>query len=596
MRVLGTLRRAGARLRNGALGFGRDERGTVTIMTGFTLLSMVVVVGGSIDVYRYEMLRKKAQNTLDRGVLAAASLDQTIDPKTMVHSYMSKAGLPLPPDVDFEITDQKGYRKIEVSATFDLPLTFMKLVQPDNWVVPVRASAEEREQTIEIAVVLDLSGSMADNVSGKSQRRIDALKPAAASFVQQLLATDKQKELTSISLVPYSSNVGLGREMFDHLAGPDYERLHEYSSCFHLESGDFKDGVPNFTARAQVKHWVSYNHYLNFRYDDHKWKAYENWKYNKKVNGKWESDAYGWRCPADAFAWLTRDPKKYTLTNGRDPLGETLLDPAVAELNDNAHPSLERGREVVLWTQEVWHQIGYCEKVDNEWSRSCAEVGKAVQGQGRRTPQKSLKRGDLRYVDDFGSITYMSNDPDYLTYRIENLPVQGNTATHIGTKYAYMLLDPAFRPKWKSFMDKGLEVGPKRPDNFDERPADFGEVNAKKYMIIMTDGRINQSYRSNSTDPVAYGPINESAVHYAGGNKSKFEDLCKHAKQQVKGKDKVEIFTIGFDLSGGGNAATRRSLEDCASDRSHYFDVENGDIGAAFDAIASAIQKLRLTS
>ena len=122
-----------------------------------------------------------------------------------------------------------------------------------------------------------------------------------------------------------------------------------------------------------------------------------------------------------------------------------------------------------------------------------------------------------------------------------------------------------------------------------------------KYMVIMTDGRLNNSFRSTSNDLVQYrmnprdrdNPgTRERAVNYSGGNKRKFEETCELAKE--KG---IILFTIGFDLGGASNASTRRSLEKCATSRSsHYFNVEDGDIGGAFDAIAATIEKLRLTS
>ena len=39
------------------------------------------------------MERTKIQNTIDRAVLAAADLDQTLDPSAVVTDYMDKAGV-----------------------------------------------------------------------------------------------------------------------------------------------------------------------------------------------------------------------------------------------------------------------------------------------------------------------------------------------------------------------------------------------------------------------------------------------------------------------------------------------------------------------
>ena len=608
MRALGTLRRLGARLRGTAHSFRKDEEGAVAIMAAAVLVGAVVIIGGAVDVYRYEMLRKRCQNALDRGVLAAAALNQSVDPKKMVRSYMKSAGCDLPANTKFNVTRKKGYRAIEAETTFDLPLTFLRLANLEQWDVPVFAKAEEREREVEISVVLDLSGSMASNVSGKSQRRIDALKPAAIGFVRQMLDTQKERDLTSISLVPYSGQVSLGREMFDHLAGPGYQRIQPYSSCFHLEDKDFSDGVPNFSKRKQLAHYSWGTHKDKHTYDKkHKrWDVKTSDKYNEKVDGVWVANNHPWRCPIDAFAFLNRDPAQYSLTDGTKPLGETIAKPAFATFTDSKNPSLENGRKVILWSQTLWDQVAKCEALkpvdrnnngsfddgDYQAATSCAEVkGATVPDVADRTPKQAYTDGDLEYVDDYGSITYLSNDPEYLAHRLERMPVYGSTGTDVALKYAYMLLDPDFQDEWSSFMTKGLASGPKRPAELKKRPKAWNEPNTFKYLVVMTDGRIKNQDKVKDGHAIKYGKAKDQQVYSESQAKNNFATLCENAK-----KNGVSVFSIGFDLGGASNTSTRKSMEDCASNRSQYFNVEDGDIGAAFDAIAASIQKLRLTS
>ena len=54
--------------------------------------------------------------------------------------------------------------------------------------------------------------------------------------------------------------------------------------------------------------------------------------------------------------------------------------------------------------------------------------------------------------------------------------------------------------------------------------------------------------------------------------------------------ENVVVFSIGLEVSSSN--ATR--LANCATSPSHYYDVDNLDIGDAFLSIASQINQLRL--
>lgn len=73
--------------------FVQDETGAVFIFGLQIFLILLVVSGLAIDFVRQEERRTVIQNTLDRAALAAASLDQTLDPKAVVKDYLDKAGL-----------------------------------------------------------------------------------------------------------------------------------------------------------------------------------------------------------------------------------------------------------------------------------------------------------------------------------------------------------------------------------------------------------------------------------------------------------------------------------------------------------------------
>lgn len=64
--------------------FARDEGGVMVVFSLFIMIMILMVGGIGVDTMRFEMERTRLQNTIDRAVLAAADLDQTLDAKTVV--------------------------------------------------------------------------------------------------------------------------------------------------------------------------------------------------------------------------------------------------------------------------------------------------------------------------------------------------------------------------------------------------------------------------------------------------------------------------------------------------------------------------------
>ena len=52
----------------------------------------LMLAGLAVDLMRYEASRVALQNTLDRATLAAAALNQDLDPEAVVRDYVAKAG------------------------------------------------------------------------------------------------------------------------------------------------------------------------------------------------------------------------------------------------------------------------------------------------------------------------------------------------------------------------------------------------------------------------------------------------------------------------------------------------------------------------
>lgn len=186
--------------------FTRDEEGSL-LFFGMVLFLLMVMMGGfAVDLMRYEQRRTALQQTIDRSVLAAASLTQDLEPEGVVNDYFDKAGLREYLE-DVVVTQGMNYRIVEARAHANLDPFFAQMVGVEEFNVPARSEAEQRISNVEIMLVLDVSGSM--NEASGSTTKIANLRIAAKNFVDKVKANDTENRI-SIGIVPYNAQVNLG--------------------------------------------------------------------------------------------------------------------------------------------------------------------------------------------------------------------------------------------------------------------------------------------------------------------------------------------------------------------------------------------------
>ncbi|MEM9636371.1 MAG: pilus assembly protein TadG-related protein [Pseudomonadota bacterium] len=194
--------------------FARNEDGVITIFTIFIMLMMLMVAGVGVDLMQNEMRRTALQNTVDRAVLAAADLDQTLDPTAVVEDYFDKTGLS---EFLTDVRPSSGlnYRNVTAEAFMHTNTQFMSLLGVDTLPVPAYSQAVEEVPNVEISLVLDISGSM------RYSNRMKNLRPAAKNFIDIVLL-GPAANTTSINLIPYAGQTNPGPFMFARLGGDRY--------------------------------------------------------------------------------------------------------------------------------------------------------------------------------------------------------------------------------------------------------------------------------------------------------------------------------------------------------------------------------------
>jgi Flp pilus assembly protein TadG len=208
-------------------GMARGEEGNLTIFALCLFVLMAMIGGIAVDLMRYEAMRTSLQNTLDRATLAAASLSQQLDAEDVVTDYFDKAGLA---SYLRAVTVDEGlnYREVNADARAATNPFFLHMIGVEEMDAPGKSKAEQRMTNVEIVLVLDVSGSMADN------NRLTNLKTAANEFVDTVLSSDSEDRI-SIAIVPFNGQVNLGAALRGR-----YNALHQHGvanvNCVDLPS------------------------------------------------------------------------------------------------------------------------------------------------------------------------------------------------------------------------------------------------------------------------------------------------------------------------------------------------------------------------
>lgn len=247
----------GRGLRKAITRFRREEDGSVIVLTLFLLVLMLILGGMAVDFMRFESRRAKLQGVTDRAVLAAADLDQELDPAAVVADYFAKAGMASYLDGPAEVSPPSTeYREVTAKGKMTLNTFFLRLIGTDTLTARSASTAIEGVGNIEVSLVVDVSGSMREVIPGVSPTttRIERLRQASTAFVNTLLAPEYVNKV-SLSLVPYSEHVNAGPEIFNRL---NTIKQHDFSYCLEFPASAYSETIiDDSPALEQVQHFQS---------------------------------------------------------------------------------------------------------------------------------------------------------------------------------------------------------------------------------------------------------------------------------------------------------------------------------------------------
>ncbi len=214
--------------------FRRDERGVVLILVVLLLVPLMLVMAGVIDYSRTFLVKRQLTNAVDAAALALGVLPDLTDEeaeekaRAFIETHYSEEEIG-------ELTVVNVVRdgeRIDVSATATVDMTFLRMAQIENIDVTAQAGAIRKENKLEVAMVLDNTGSM-------SGSKIQDLREAARTFVDILFAQDDAEEFVKIGLVPFTNAVRLNNPPASWLDT-------EGGSSIHGENLDLAEGQTLF--------------------------------------------------------------------------------------------------------------------------------------------------------------------------------------------------------------------------------------------------------------------------------------------------------------------------------------------------------------
>lgn len=528
-----------------------DESGSIIIFSLFIFFAMIVFGGVAVDMMLYENKRTNMQNSTDRAVLAAANLNQTVDPKQVVVDYLAKVGVTITEDdVDVEevgVAPVWTGRRVAVNVEDGHDTLLMNLVGVDSLPFSAVSEAEEAINDIEVSLVLDVSGSMGWN------NKLPRLKTAAKEFVTDILAGAIDNRV-SLSLVPYSTQVSVG-ESFLNLINTSDE--HGYSHCANFQNDDMFDTtrINHATALEQTApfdpwgHWSynrvdgEYNHGL--RYEVCRTEAFMDilpWSNNiNTINDQIDDFTANGNTSIDvAFKWgaaLLDDSLNSQLVS---------LEAAGAEIDEefvnrpHAHDYDDGKKFIVVMTDGI--------NTDQYMMKSQFKTGEA------KRPNNS------KYYMHAGEVWMQAQEPN---------DRDGDGVAQEG---------------WYNLSK--LEWGELAPEDDGTIVVDtmtwpefWSKITASRYAYAEYHQTWNANHYWNNRYPFEYVT--------ASDKDARLKKVCDAAKL-----NDIVVFTIGFEVTDHSADVMRN----CASSPLYFYRVEGLDISYAFDSIGNQINKLKLTN
>lgn len=602
--------------------FAADRRGNVAMIWALTALGILSFVGIAMDFSNANAAKRVLQNAADSAALVAERMaDKPLSERQAAAEQYFRASLAdyaygADATISVEPMSGGGHR---TTASMPTATTLSRLISNEGLVVQASSEAKQEGSDLEVAVVLDITGSM-------SGQRITDLKAAAVDLVDIVVRDQQEPYYSKVALVPYSIGVNLGSDAAlargpvtgpstitavtwrngatmpitgatranpvvitsagHGLANNDYVRITGVNGMTQINDRIFK--VVNSAANTFKLSGVNGSSYGTYTSGGTIQKCF-----SATCGVQVTASNHGLADNGYAFisgvAGMTQlnnvlansatatPPNAWLVTN---VTSNTFVLPATTGPSYGTYTSggqafcTVAGCEYLRFTNASnaarVHRISTCVS-ERVGAQAYTGVSPATEWVGRNYASTSNPCPSAR-------VTPMTSNKSALTTQINAYTVTGSTSGQIGIAWGWYMLSPNFGSLWPA----------------ESRPKPYGAPNLKKIAVLMTDGEFNTPY-CNGVIAANAGSGSGSAADHINCNATNGDpfDQARSLCTAMKNAG-VTVYTVGFGLSNGSEASD--VMGECASGSDNAFNAQNGtELRAAFRSIATAISLLRLS-
>ena len=531
--------------------FRGDARGSVMVIFGMMLVPVVFFVGMGIDYAKTSHAHSTLQAAADAAALATlnapglADADRIILAQSVFATNVAGNALlgNITPTVDF------SQGPTVVTAGKDVPTSFVKIVGIDTMRIDVKASATNAAAAsnayqLEVAMMIDLTGSMGQNRNGTT--KIQGLQDASADFLNILFPNGAMTSSTTrVAIAPMADFVNAGNYAaqvtglsttgaFSKLGNLAASKTGSYGALGYSGAGGGSGGFGATSSGATYSstHCASGTQY-------------------QVVQGYTvgTASANGSAFGSYASYWKTVGSTIYYL------------------LNSGSYNPVSSANCTVAADQTGTLISCVTERVGGEaYTDAAAGTGTYIgaYNQGRSATAQNYSADGKCYVAgrELPAVIPLTNDRAMLDTFFANVTVGGGTPGHLGHAWAWYMLSPIWSSVWPSSSE----------------PLAYTTPGLTKAAVIMTDGEYNEQYSSAT---------------------SRTQALALCAAMKAKG---IKVFTIGFGFAAApANGSTEGNAKDlltqCASAASFaYFPYDGVALRQAFQTIGTSLTTVTATA
>jgi Flp pilus assembly protein TadG len=202
-----------SQVRRAASRFPDDNQGNIAVLFGIALLPILGFMGAAIDYTRANSARSSMQTALDSTALMLAkdlsdgriTVGEISGKATAYFNalYTNKDARSVTINATYTASSSQG-STIQVNGSGNVITEFMKVAGFPKLDFNTSSTSAWGNVRMRVAIALDVTGSM--DKGGK----MDALKPAAKSLIDQLSALAKNPGDVYVSIIPFAKDVNVG--------------------------------------------------------------------------------------------------------------------------------------------------------------------------------------------------------------------------------------------------------------------------------------------------------------------------------------------------------------------------------------------------